>query len=147
MSDLNILIQAHNDSRYRLLETRLADLGQQLVEAGLVEDNPTHNNGQQYKGDTFTIRAYYWGDCICPGRVCPHENDEENCGSDCPSQEGPHLPECLEDVPNFQCQELSVWWYKYIGRAMDFTDVPTDRIRTIIRECEDEIREQCRGKQ
>lgn len=32
------------------------------------------------------------------------------------------LPECSKDAPNFwhKPSGLKIWWYKYIGRGMDF---------------------------
>ena len=128
----------YDDPRYSVLESRLRDLGEQLVEAKLTKYNPTNNSGDSYQGKIFSIRAYFWGDCDCPLHQCNHQPPKnEECDRDCPTAD--HRDDCPEEAPNFQSGDLKVWWYKYIGREMDFTDVPANQIRSIIRTCEDEI--------
>jgi hypothetical protein len=50
---------------------------------------PTSNNGAQWSNDTFSMRAYYWGD-----------------------------DEAEQAKPNFKCGDIEVCWYKYLGRGM-----------------------------
>ena len=51
-------------------------------------NSPFRNTSEEYTNNTFTIRAYYWGD------------DEE-----------------LMHKPNFQYKGLKVYWYKYCPRG------------------------------
>jgi len=50
--------------------------------------SPTKNSGSKFSNSTFSMRAYYWGD------------DEKN-----------------ELIPNFQCGDFMVRWYKNLGRS------------------------------
>ena len=54
-------------------------------------ESPFLNTGETYSNDTFTVRAYYWGD------------DEE-----------------LKDLPNFEYPGIKIWWYKHYGRGMEW---------------------------
>lgn len=49
---------------------------------------PTDNTGSRWENDTFSLRAYYWGD------------DEEEAS-----------------IPNFKCGDIEVEWYKRLGRG------------------------------
>lgn len=51
-------------------------------------ESPFDNTGTTYFNDTFTVRAYYWG-----------EDPEE------------------ETKPNFECGPVRVYWYKHEGRG------------------------------
>lgn len=54
-------------------------------------NSPFLNTGERYFNDTFTVRAYYWGD------------DEE-----------------FESLPNFEYPGVKIWWYKHYGRSMNW---------------------------
>ena len=56
-------------------------------------NSPFLNTGERYSNDTFTVRAYYWGD------------DEE-----------------FECLPNFEYNngQVKIWWYKHYGRCMEW---------------------------
>jgi hypothetical protein len=71
--------------------------------------NPFDNTGTEYSNDTFTVRAYYWGD------------DDERY-----------------NMPNFEYKDLKVYWYKYLGRGMRAVadeKLTADYIETMIKEC------------
>jgi hypothetical protein len=51
------------------------------------KDSPFDNTGQVYSNKIFTVRAYNW-------------NDEEE-----------------EELPNFECDPVKVYWYKHQGRG------------------------------
>ena len=52
-------------------------------------DSPFLNTGNNYKNDTFQVRAYYWG-------------EDEN----------------IMKWPNFSYKDMEVRWYKHFGRCM-----------------------------
>lgn len=114
---MKILVQQSQDPRYSLLERRIQTLGELLLSRGLVTDHPGNNSGVQFKNTSFTMNSYYWGDCDCGMELTDEEYDLIDNGERHSSEF--HKPECLEDAPNFVCQELKVWWYKNLGRAMD----------------------------
>ena len=58
--------------------------------------------GQEFKNDVFEMHPYWWGDCTCGQEEAPN-----GC-----------LSECKTRLPNFRCGDISVSWYKYIGRGM-----------------------------
>lgn len=51
-------------------------------------DSPFQNTSNEFKTDTFEVKAYYWGD------------DEEEI-----------------DKPNFKCKDVEIIWYKRLGRG------------------------------
>ena len=73
------------------VERALLTIGDALVRAGLVEENPCFNSGEIYEGHVFQMRAYCW----CDG-------------------DGDHSEGC---PPNFQWRDFSCAWYKHVGRG------------------------------
>jgi hypothetical protein len=51
-------------------------------------DKPTNNSGSRWANDTFSLRAYYWGD-----------------------------DEAEQAKPNFACGDFGVRWYKHARRG------------------------------
>ena len=52
-------------------------------------NSPFSNTGECYQNDTFTVRAYYWGD------------DED-----------------IMRLPNFEYKNFKCWWYKHSNRGL-----------------------------
>lgn len=50
--------------------------------------SPLQNTGARWSNDTFSMRAYYWGD-----------------------------DEAEADVPNFKCGDIEIEWYKHVRRG------------------------------
>lgn len=73
-----------------ILVAVLREIEQRLDYVGPEEDrgSPFQNSGLSFECDTFSVRAYYWGDD-------PAEQDK----------------------PNFVWQNVKVWWYKRLGRG------------------------------
>ena len=76
--------------------------------------SPFGNYANEYKNDTFEVRSYYWGD-----------NEDKAV------------------LPNFQCGDFEVRWYKYLGRGMsmnksldanEFFDIIDRCIKSVRRE-------------
>lgn len=68
--------------------------------------------GQDFKNDTFEMHPYWWG------------NED--------------APEAYE--PNFQCGDLEIRWYKYIGRGMSVNHAVTrQELEEIFRKCRESI--------
>lgn len=64
--------------------------------------------GQDFKNDVFEMHPYWWGD-----------------------------EDALEAYqPNFQCGDIEIRWYKYIGRGMSVNRAVTrEEIEVIFRKC------------
>lgn len=75
--------------------------------AGRPYDSPMDNNGGEWKNEVFTVRGYYWGD------------DER-----------------VAVLPNFQCGDVEVRWYKWLGRGSSTNrPVTSDEIADILSRC------------
>lgn len=69
-------------------------------------NSPFSNTGNNFKNDTFEVRAYYWGD-----------DDEEY------------------NKPNFKYKNIEISWYKYLGRGMDIPDITYDELDIMLNDC------------
>ena len=71
--------------------------------------SPFDNTGEIYSNDTFTVRAYYWGD-----------------------------DDSLIPLPNFEYDGIKCYWYKHSGRGLcAYVDNPfdTDYLAKMIDDC------------
>lgn len=73
-------------------------------------NSPFQNTGEVYQNDTFTVRAYYWGD-----------------------------DEYVSKLPNFEYKNFKCWWYKHSHRGLYWSyyddDIPTSFLTTMLDEC------------
>lgn len=69
-------------------------------------NSPFSNTGNNFKNDTFEVRAYYWG------------ADEEEMKK-----------------PNFKYKNIEISWYKYLGRGMDIPDITYDELDIMLNDC------------
>lgn len=79
--------------------------------------SPFKNTGEIYSNNTFTVRAFYWGE------------DEE-----------------YANLPNFEYEGLEVRWYKHSGRGLTWrykggvqAAIPADFLATMLKKCFDAI--------
>jgi len=109
-----------------LIENDLVKLTQILVENGHAEYmggllGGLYGYGANFKNDVFMMHSYCW---------C----DEEDC------------PWCMGAAPNFwyygkSGQEVKIWWYKWIGRGMEYNrTVDAEEWLSIFKECLDSLR-------
>jgi hypothetical protein len=66
--------------------------------------------GQDFRNDTFTMFPFYWGECYETDETTGEYIHDEGC---------PGGDDCLADRANFTFGDLSLRWYKYIGRDME----------------------------
>lgn len=72
-------------------------------------DTPFENTGNKYDNDTFSVRAYYWGD-----------------------------DDSLIRLPNFKYKDLEVRWYKHYRRcliAQKDSDISLDFLADMVNDC------------
>jgi len=123
-----------------LIESDLVKLTQILVENGHAEYRGgllggLYGYGANFKNDVFMMHSYCW---------C----DEEDCPwCDCTGQAGTEYgAEPGRPAPNFwyygkSGQEIKIWWYKWIGRGMEYNrTVDAKEWLLIFKECLDSLR-------
>lgn len=73
-------------------------------------DSPFRNTGNEYSNNTFSVRAYYWG-------------DDEEC-------------QCK---PNFKYKDFEAYWYKHSHRGLSFKrknkKVTAEYLNTMLTNC------------
>jgi hypothetical protein len=81
--------------------------------AGRRYHSAVDNTGGEFANDTFSIRAYYWG-------------EDEATGA----------------LPNFKCGDVEVRWYKWLGRGTSANrPVTPDEIADLFSRCLASVRE------
>lgn len=77
-------------------------------------NSPFDNTGETYSNNTFTVRAYYWGD-----------NEEE------------------ASQPNFEYKDFCVYWYKHNNRGVEIVygkPITAEFLSEMLDDCFDAMR-------
>ena len=114
-------------TRLRQLVELLARSGVELA-GGLLGGE--FGYGAEFQNDVFEMHPYFWGECSCPGA------DEGNHGDDCPEMRSNFRTRLSNDV------EMTVSWYKYIGRGMEVypVDATPKQIRAAFDRCDESVK-------
>lgn len=119
--------------------------------------------GQDFKNEVFEMHPYIWeADCTCSIRARTAEWHRANPHSEaCASQQSedaecicgqekneaaweranPHEPDCHLVLPNFQCGNFDLRWYKYIGRGMAVSKpLPFAALEAMFNKCRESIK-------
>src|SRR3990167_261030 len=82
-----------------------------LTIQGIDKKNQSPEYGCDFSNSIFDLRSYYWGDCTC----CALDSDLMD-----------HKDTCQISLPNFcykratsKDENLTIDWYKYIGRKTE----------------------------
>src|SRR3989344_872228 len=84
---------------------------------------PGSNNAEEYVNTVFSMRSYYWGDCVCP--------------------QGAITADCNACKPNFQIGDFEVRWYKHLGRGDTINrEITPNEAITMFKQCMESLEQQ-----
>lgn len=77
--------------------------------------SPFENSGEDFIGKCFEVKSYNW--------------------------DFDYVNKTLEEIPyNFRWKDLKVYWYKYLGRGMEWNrEISNDELSIMLKECLEEL--------